>query len=123
MKELVLMLCIGLLMSCADAKPAMQQAIPAFTDRHMKNVTQLTFDGDNGEAYFSWDGKKLIFQSSRNGYACDKIWTMNIDGSDKRMVSPGHGANTCSFFFPDNRIIFASTTLMSGACPPKPETP
>ena len=69
----------------------------------MKNVTRLTNDGDNGEAYFSWDGKKLIFQSSRGGYACDKIWTMNIDGSDKRMVSPDHGANTCSFFFPDGQ--------------------
>src|SRR5512135_2031884 len=124
MKELVLMLCIGLLMSCADAKPAMQQAIPTFVDRHMKNVTQLTFDGDNGEAYFSWDGTKLIFQSSRNDYACDKIWVMNIDGSDKRMVSPNHGAHTCSFFFPgDKNIVFASTSHIPGDCPPRPETP
>jgi Tol biopolymer transport system component len=89
----------------------------------MRNVTQLTFDGDNGEAYFSWDGKKLIFQSSRGGYACDKIWTMNIDGSDKRMVSPDHGANTCSFFFPDGRIVFASTNHISGDCPPKGDLP
>ncbi len=34
-------------------------------ERHLKNVTQLTFDSDNGEAYFSWDGRKLIWQSSR----------------------------------------------------------
>ena len=69
-------------------------------ERHLKNVTQLTFDGDNGEAYFSWDGKKLIWQSSRGGYACDKIWTMNIDGSDKRMVSPDHGAQYVFFLLP-----------------------
>jgi Tol biopolymer transport system component len=94
-----------------------------FEDRHMQNVTRLTNDGDNGEAYFSWDGKKLIFQSSREGYACDKIWTMNIDGSGKRMVSPDHGANTCSFFFPDGRIVFASTNHLPGACPSRPETP
>jgi len=81
----------------------------------MKNVTQLTVDGDNGEAYFSWDGRKLIFQSNREGYGCDKIWTMNIDGSEKMMVSPDHGAHTCSFFFPDNRtIVFASTSHLPG---------
>jgi Tol biopolymer transport system component len=86
----------------------------------MKNVTQLTHDGDNGEAYFSWDGKKLIFQSNRGGYGCDKIWTMNIDGSDLRMVSPSHGAHTCSFFCPDEkRIVFASTSHLAGDCPPK----
>jgi len=95
-----------------------------FRDRHMNHVKQLTTDGDNGEAYFSADGKKLIFQSNRGGYACDKIWTMNIDGSDKRMVSPDRGAHTCSFFFPDGkRIVFASTSHLPGACPPKPQSP
>ncbi len=95
-----------------------------FRDRHMQNVTRLTSDGDNGEAYFSGDGKKLIFQSSRAGYACDKIWTMNIDGRDLRMVSPNHGAHTCAFFFPDGqRIVFASTKDLPGDCPPKPKTP
>ena len=94
------------------------------SDRHMENVTRLTTDGDNGEAYFSRDGRKLIFQSSRGGYACDKIWTMDIDGSNKRMVSPGHGAHTCSYFFPDGkRIVFASTKHLAGDCPPKPKTP
>lgn len=87
----------------------------------MKNVTQLTFDGDNGEAYFSWDGKKLIYQTNRGGYVCDKIWIMNIDGSNNYMVSPDHGAHTCSFFFPDNKkIVFASTCHLKGDCPPKP---
>lgn len=72
-----------------------------FIDRYMQNVTQLTFDGDNGEAYFSKDDTRLIFQSNRGGEPCDKIWIMSIDGSNKRMVSPDHGAHTCSFFFPD----------------------
>jgi TolB protein len=95
-----------------------------FKERHMKNLTQLTSDGDNGEAYFSWDGKRLIFQSNRGGYACDKIWVMNTDGSEKHMVSPGHGAHTCSFFFPDGKkIVFASTSHLPGDCPPRPEPP
>lgn len=90
----------------------------------LRNVTQLTFDGDNGEAYFSRDGRKLIFQSDRGGYGCDKIWTMNVDGSEMRMVSPGRGAHTCSFFFPEGgKIVFASTSHLPGDCPPRPESP
>ena len=90
-------------------------------DRHMQNVTQITFDGDNGEAYFSPDGRRLIYQSNRGGEACDKIWMMNIDGSDKHRVSPAYGAHTCSFFFPDGRkILFSSTSHLSEQCPPRP---
>ncbi|MCK4707800.1 MAG: PD40 domain-containing protein, partial [Gammaproteobacteria bacterium] len=70
-----------------------QTKLQPSTDRHMSNVTQLTFEGDNGEAYFSNDGQQLIYQSNRGGYACDKIWTMNIDGSNKQRVSPDHGAH------------------------------
>jgi Tol biopolymer transport system component len=93
-------------------------------DRHMSNLAQLTFEGDNGEAYFSFDGSQLIFQSNRGGYQCDKIWIMGVDGGNKRMVSPDHGAHTCSFFYPgDQHIVFASTSSLSGACPPKPEWP
>jgi TolB protein len=95
-----------------------------FIEKHIQNITRLTVDGDNGEAYFSPDGKRLIYQSNREGYACDKIWMMNIDGSDKHMVSPAHGAHTCSYFFPDNKkIIFASTSHLPGDCPPKPKMP
>jgi Tol biopolymer transport system component len=122
-KTAVIALSILLFAGCTGKKPSTRPAEGAFIDRHMKNVAQLTFDGDNGEAYFSRDGKMLIFQSNRSGYACDKIWTMNIDGKDLRMVSPDHGAHTCSFFFPDGRIIFASASHIPGDCPPKPETP
>lgn len=94
------------------------------TDRFMSNVTQLTFEGDNGEAYFSNDGKQLIYQSSRGNQACDKIWTMNIDGSNKQRVSPDHGAHTCSYFYPGSeKIVFASTSHLTGACPPKQKFP
>ncbi|MEJ2182007.1 MAG: hypothetical protein P8Y66_00615 [Nitrospirota bacterium] len=91
-------------------------------DGHLRNVTQLTFEGDNGEAYFSSDGSRLIFQSDRGGYGCDKIWVMNIDGSKKHMVCPEKGAHTCSYFFPgDEKIIFASTAHVEGEdCPPEP---
>lgn len=94
------------------------------TDHHMSNVAQLTVEGDNGEAYFSNDGKQLIYQSNRGGFACDKIWTMNIDGSNKQRISPDHGAHTCSFFYPGSeQVVFASTSHLTGACPPKPRFP
>src|SRR5512142_2352553 len=119
----IMIVALMLFSGCAG-KLAAKSRGSGFIDRHMKNVTQLTFDSDNGEAYFSPDGKKLIFQSSRGGYECDKIWIMNIDGSDKHMVSPSHGAHTCSFFFPDQkRIVFASTSHEPGDCPPKPYKP
>lgn len=113
-----------LITGCVHKKEALLSGEDKFIDRHMRNVTQLTFDGDNGEAYFSFDGLKLIYQSNSGGYACDKIWTMNIDGSNKKMVSPDHGAHTCSFFFPDGlKIVFASTSHIPGNCPPKPKFP
>jgi Tol biopolymer transport system component len=49
---------------------------------------------------------------------------MNLDGSDKRRVSPDRGAHTCSYFFPDSRTItFASTSHLPGTCPSKPDLP
>ncbi|MEW6214137.1 MAG: hypothetical protein AB1478_02865 [Nitrospirota bacterium] len=119
-----IMFTVLLLSGCFHKKVSVKSGDVTFVDRHMKNVTQLTFDGDNGEAYFSPDGHKLIFQSNRGGYACDKIWIMNTDGSEKKMVSPNHGAHTCSFFFPDNqKIVFASTSHLPGDCPAKSKAP
>ncbi len=115
---------VFILLVVAGCQAGHSGAGAAPVERHLRNVTRLTVEGDNGEAYFSWDGKKLIWQSSRGGYACDKIWVMNTDGSDKHLVSPDHGAHTCSFFFPGNDpIIFASTSHLPGACPPRPKTP
>ncbi len=91
-------------------------------EKHLANIRQLTDGGENAEAYFSFDGKKLSFQSTRNGRICDQIYTMNIDGSDQKMVSTGKGRTTCSYYFPDNKtILFASTHLAGDDCPPRPD--
>ncbi len=84
----------------------------------LSNLKQLTFEGDNGEAYLSVDGKKLIFQSKRDGFECDKIYTMNLDGSDQKMVSADIGAHTCSYYSKDDSFIIFSSTMHEGtACP------
>ena len=67
-------------------------------ERHLRNLRQLTFGGQNAEAYFSPDGKRLIFQSTRDGRSCDQIYIMDLKGNDVRMVSTGRGATTCASF-------------------------
>ena len=91
-------------------------------ESHLTNLRQLTFSGQNAEAYFSYDATELIFQSTRDTLECDAIFRMNADGSDVRMVSSGKGATTCSFISPDGQsIIYASTHLDGDECPPKPD--
>ena len=100
------------------AAPAPAQ-LPA--ERHLRNIKQLTFGGENAEAYFSPDGTRLIFQSTRDGRECDQIYTMKIDGTDLKLVSTGTGRTTCGYFFPGGKeILFASTHKTGEACPPKP---
>lgn len=95
---------------------------PLPAEKHFKNLQQLTFGGQNAEAYFSYDGSQLIFQSTRDDLQCDAIFRMNADGSDVRQVSSGQGVTTCAFIAPDNRsIIYASTHLQHRQCPPKPD--
>lgn len=91
-------------------------------EKHLRNIKQLTFGGENAEAYFSADGRKLIFQSTRDGHECDQIYTMNIDGSDVKLVSTGDGRTTCSYFFPNGKhILYSSTHLGGKQCPPRPD--
>jgi TolB protein len=91
-------------------------------EKHLRNVKQLSFGGENAEAYFSSDGHQLIFQSTRDGHGCDQIYTMNVDGSDVRMISNGEGRTTCSYFLPnDRRVLYSSTYLGSKNCPPRPD--
>src|SRR5207247_5799266 len=91
-------------------------------ETHLQNLKQLTFDERNAEAYFSLDGGKIIFQSTRPPFECDQIFSMNVDGSDVRLLSTGKGRTTCGFFFPDGkRFIYASTHLAGDACPPSPD--
>lgn len=90
-------------------------------EKHLRNIRQLSFGGENAEAYFSHDGDKLVMQSTRDGYPCDRIYTMNIDGSDTKLISTGKGVTTCSFWSPDaKRIVYCSTHLVDDSCPPKP---
>ena len=90
--------------------------------KHLKNLKQLTHGGQNAEAYWAPDGKRLIFQSTRDPYQCDQIFLMNADGSDQKLVSTGKGRTTCAYFLKDNRhFVYGSTHERSPQCPPSPD--
>jgi len=98
-------------------------------ETHLRNIRQLTFGGDNAEAYWSYDGKKLVFQrtSIKDGIPCDQIFVGTVPVSPSEpftytMVSTGKGRTTCAYFTYDNKhIIYASTHLANEACPPVPD--
>src|SRR5438034_9867461 len=90
MKLIPLVCCSALLLS---AQP-----------KYLGNIHQLTQSGQNAEAYWSPDGKRLIFQSTRKGYECDQIFIMNADGSNQKLVSTGKGRTTCRYFLNGERL-------------------
>ena len=107
------------------------------TERHLANIRQLTVGRQNAEAYFSFDGTKLIFQSTNNwpngsrgathkpadnGLGCYQMYVLDLDSDTVRLVSTGKGATTCGYFFPgDRRVLYSSTHAVGSDCPPKPK--
>lgn len=88
----------------------------------LSNPRQITSGGQNAEAYWSPDGKRLVFQSTRDGASCDQIYIMDADGDNVKRISDGTGATTCGYFLPDGKsIIYASTHGGGEACPPRPD--
>ncbi len=86
----------------------------------LTDIRQLTAGGQNAEAYWSPDGRQLIFQSTRGGQSCDQQYIMNADGSGIRLVSTGKGVTTCGYFLPDGKhIVYASTHQAGDSCPPR----
>jgi Tol biopolymer transport system component len=98
-------------------------------ETHLSNMHQLTYGGNNAEAYFSFDNKQLVFQSDYEvwGVKCDQIFSFDIASAERdtlkpKMLSTGLGRTTCSYFMPGNKsILYASTHLADSACPPVPE--
>jgi len=116
----------GALLLLAQSPAPAPLALPE--EKHLRNVRQLTFGGENAEAYFSADDQQLILQHSGGEVPCDQIYTMAVNPPAEygapvfRLVSTGKGRTTCSYFFPDGkRILFSSTHLAGPECPPRPD--
>jgi len=96
--------------------------------KNLKNIKQLTFGGNNAEAYWSFDDKYLVFQSDYKewGVECDQIFITDWQNDDlknnkPKMVSTAMGRTTCSYFLPNQQIVYGSTHLGGENCPPTPE--
>lgn len=133
MKGTIYTITIILLMSCGSAnKPGHTESQVGDTLRyaqegHLKNVRQLTWGGNNAEAYWAFGGDKLVFQSDFDGWgvACDQIFVMDIEkaAADTKppMVSTGLGRTTCAYFLPgDTTVVYGSTHLGDSLCPADP---
>jgi TolB protein len=104
-----------------EPPPALART-PLPEEKHFAGLRQLTFGGENAEAYLSFAEDQLIFQSTRDYLQCDQIFTMKLDGSDVKMVSSGKGRTTCSYFLPgDQTILYASTHAAADDCLPPPD--
>ena len=97
-------------------------------EKHFKNIRQLTFGGDNAEAYWSYDGTHVTFQRTnpKEGVECDQIFMGKLPAPGEKfefkLLSTGKGRTTCSYFMPDGKhILYASTHLGDAACPPVPD--
>ena len=96
--------------------------VPESGEAHLRNTRQLTFGGQNAEAYFSANGRLVTFQATHEGMGCDQQYVMDVDGSRVRRISNGQGKTTCGYFYDrDRRVLFASTHAADSACPPQPD--
>lgn len=118
--------CAGSSARSADPAPASPQSrvIAAESgETHLANIRQLTFGGQNAEAYWSADGTRLTWQASPDSTVpCDQQYVMNADGSGKHRISNGQGKTTCGYFYDHGRrVLFASTHGAGPGCPPRPD--
>jgi Tol biopolymer transport system component len=91
-------------------------------ETRLSNLRQITFGGENAEAYWSPDGQYITFQSTRDGRTCDQQYVIKADGTGLVRVSDGRGKTTCGWFFPGSeRLFYASTTAHDSTCPVKPD--
>ena len=108
----------------AVAVPSPARAVSVLpTERHLANLRQITFEGNNAEAYWARSGTKLIFQrQEKNDEGCDQQYVINADGSGMRRVSSGEGRTTCGYFWDgDRKIIYASSQAFEKGCPAPPD--
>ena len=100
--------------------PIALEALPG--ERHLAHIRQLTDGGENAEAYWSFAGDRLIFQSTRPPHTADQIYVMSPEGAHPTLASSGKGRTTCAYFLPgDRRFLYASTHLAGDAPPPPPD--
>jgi Tol biopolymer transport system component len=92
-------------------------------ETHLADLRQLTFDGENAEAYFSPDGRSLVFQRTPPDGGCDQQYLLDLTTGEISLLSSGNGRTTCGYFaYPGGeRLIYATTEHLDDACPAEPD--
>ncbi|MEW5743148.1 MAG: M20/M25/M40 family metallo-hydrolase [Myxococcota bacterium] len=111
------------------APPKAATVVRLAEETHLTELHQLTFEGENAEAYWRFDGTGVSLQRRSGDVQCDRIYTMKLFEDGKRIESPvlslvssGKGATTCAHYLTgDRELVYASTHLGGDACPPKPD--
>lgn len=117
-----LFIAAALVSAAACKRSAMVSRAPEPQEVRLSNLQQITFGGENAEAYWSADGEWITFQSTRDGRTCDQQFVIRANGTDLRQISDGRGKTTCGWFFPGGeRLFYASTTAHDSICPVKPD--
>lgn len=122
----VSILWLTLIAACSSAQQSAPNVVtvpPETGERHLANIRQLTFSGNNAESYFARSGKQLIFQRQEKvDQGCDQQYLINIDGTGLKRISNGWGRTTCGFFYADDRrVLYSSTFKHDRACPAPPD--
>lgn len=130
-RVLFLTAAIGLVSaSCAseEAAEAAPESVEATAnlategETHIRNIRQLTFGGENAEAYWAFDGSRLIYQAKKPGAECDQIYIMDPGTGVSHLVSTGEGRTTCAYFYPSgDQILYSSTHHHDASCPADPD--
>jgi Tol biopolymer transport system component len=131
MKKGIIFLWMAIMLVCSENSIAQSagDSLLYTGEKHFKNIQQLTFGGDNAEAYWSYDSKYLIFQktSIKEGIPCDQMYIGKVPtkAGEKfvpKLVSTGKGRTTCGFFMKNGKhVLYASTHLGADTCPPAPK--
>lgn len=126
MKNTITAICVSIV--GITASTAQTDDLRYEKEKYFKNVRQFTFKGENAEAYWSFDNKSVVFQSTNPAWdaPCDQIFIFNVEEgpvqSKPQLVSTGLGRTTCAYYMPKNKtVVYASTHLGSKECPPTPD--
>jgi TolB protein len=129
MKSKILSGFAGLICAISVQAQGTHDSLHYANEKHLANIRQLTFGADNAEAYWSYDGKMIVFQRTapKDGVMCDQIFAGKVPTSasekfEYKLISTGKGRTTCAFFTKDNKhVVYASTHLAADECPPVPD--
>lgn len=124
-RSLALALFAGLVLGsplAAQRRAAAADSLKDPRETRLRNVRRLTSGGENAEGYFSFDGKRIVYQATPAEGGCDQIYTLDLASGARQRVSNGTGRTTCAYFYPaGDKIVYGSTHHWDAACPAKPD--